>query len=179
MRRFIVGLVGLVVAAGLAWGAGATVPARGTPEPAATAATALPPVLAAYTDALNRHDVAAVVALYAPDATAVQAVHGGGAFRGQDEIETLIAGNLRGLPDLTVSTEQVIASGDQIAWAWVYHGAYTGQYPNLPAGHGQPITLRGVSLLTVEHGLITRETLYFDNLTFLAEVDARATPRAN
>jgi steroid delta-isomerase-like uncharacterized protein len=140
-------------------------------DPAATPA-AEPAIVVAYAEALNAHEPERVAALYAEDATVEQAVRDGNLFRGRAEIAAWVADNLRGVPDLTVTTESAIVEGDRIAWQWVYRGAYTGQYPGLPAGEGQPIELRGVSLLTLEDGLIARETVYFDNASFLAQVGA-------
>ena len=103
----------------------------------------VPPILADYVAALNAHEPGRVAALYAEDAVVEQAVRGCHVLRGREEIAGWVAANLQGVPDLTVTTESAIVEGDRIAWQWVYHGAYTGQYPGLPAGHGQPIALRG------------------------------------
>jgi len=146
-------------------------------DPAASP-VAEPAIVADYAAALNAHEPAEVASLYAEDAVVEQAVRGGNVFRGRAEIAGWVAANLQGVPDLTVTTESTIAEGDRIAWAWVYRGAYTGRYPGHPAGQGQPIELRGVSLLELRDGLIERETVYFDNESFLAQVGAlpEATP---
>jgi steroid delta-isomerase-like uncharacterized protein len=144
----------------------------------ATTPGGAPVLIDAYVAALNAHDAAGVAALYMEDATVEQIVQGGSEFRGRAAIQDWIASNLQGIPDLTVTTESVVAQGEQIAWAWSYRGAYTGQYPGLPAGQGQPIDLRGVSLLTVRQGQIAQEDLYYDNAAFLTQVGAMATPSA-
>ncbi len=138
-------------------------------------------LIADFVAALNAHDPNRVAALYTDDAVAEQMVRGGGVFRSREEIAGLIAANLEGVPDLTVTTESAIVEGDRIAWEWVYHGTYTGQYPGLPAGRGQPIELHGVSLLELRNGQIVREWLYFDNDDFMAQVGAQSassTPAA-
>ena len=169
MRRFSVLSAVLATAAALA--AGTIVGAAQEASPVASPA-AVPPILADYVTGLNAHEPERVAALYAEDAVVEQAVRGGNVFRGRTAIAGWIAANLRGVPDLTVTTESAIVEGDRIAWEWVYRGAYTGQYPGLPAGHGQPLELRGVSLLELEDGQIARETVYFDNDDFLAQVGA-------
>jgi steroid delta-isomerase-like uncharacterized protein len=146
-----------------------------TPASAPEGALAL---IDAYAATLNVHDAAGVAALYTEDAVVEQMVQGGSEFRGRGAIKDWIASNLQGVPDLMVTTESVIAQGEQIAWAWTYRGAYTGQYPGLPMGQGQPIDLRGVSLLTVRQGQIAQEDLYYDNAAFLTQVGAVATPSA-
>ncbi len=176
MHRFSVVVALFLVGAGLAFGGG-----RARSQESSPAAADPPPIVAAYVEALNAHDPDRVAALYAEDAVVEQAVHDGDVFRGRAEIAGWVADNLGGVPDLTVTTDAVIAEGGRIAWAWVYHGSYTGQYPGLPAGHGQPIDLRGVSIFDLRDGFIARETVFFDNATFLAEADesANATPAAD
>jgi steroid delta-isomerase-like uncharacterized protein len=176
MPRISIVIATLLVAAALLGGAGRAVAQE--PGPAASP-EAVPTIVAAYVEALNAHDPDRVAALYAEDAVVEQAVSGGHVFHGRAEIGAWVGDNLAGVPDLVVSTDAVIAAGDRIAWAWVYRGAYTGQYPRLPRGHGQPIELRGVSLFDLRDGRIAHEAVYFDNATFLAEADAPgATPDA-
>lgn len=141
----------------------------------------VPAIVAEYVAALNAHDADRVAALYTDDAVVEQVVRDGNVFRGPAEITGWIAANLQGIPDLTVTTQSVITEGDRIAWAWLYEGSYTGQYPDLPAGQGQPIELRGVSLLTLRDGMIAEEAVYFDNASFLSQVGAlprSGTPEA-
>jgi len=138
----------------------------------AASPVAVPVLIADYVAALNAHDPNRVAALYTDDAVAEQMVRDGGVFRGREEIAGLIASNLEGVPDLVVTPAATIVEGDRIAWEWIYHGSYTGQYPGLPAGEGQPIELHGVSLLELRDGQIVRERLYFDNDDFLAQVGA-------
>lgn len=136
-----------------------------------------PEVITAYTEAIGAHDAEAVVALYTEDAVVVQAVGNGGTFEGPDAIRAWISDNLTAIPDLTMTTENVIVDGDRIAWQWVYRGTYTGAYPGLPAGQGQAIELRGASFIVLVDGRIDRETIYFDNASFLAQVSGdAATP---
>lgn len=147
-----------------------------TPEADGTAA-----IVAAYTAAIGTHDAAAVVALYATDAVVTQAVRDGGTFRGPDEIGAWVGDNLAAIPDLTMTATNTVIQDDRIAWEWVYTGTYTGDYPTLPAGQGQAITLRGASFLVMRDGLIAQETVYFDNADFLAQVGGTttATPDAD
>ncbi len=132
--------------------------------------------VATYVDALSAHDGEAVAALYAEGAVVTQAVEGGATFTGREEIAGWVNDNVGGLPDLTVTAGNVATSGDIVIWEWTYTGTYSGQYPNAPAGSGQAVTLRGVSVMEVRDGLIVRETLYYDNLSFLTQIGVEATP---
>jgi len=143
----------------------------------ATPAASEPDVIAAYTEAIGAHDADAVVALYTKDAVVEQAVGAGNTFEGPDAIRAWASDNLTAIPDLTMTTERVVVEGNRIAWQWVYRGAYTGAYPGLPAGQGQPIELRGASFIELRDGRIARETIYFDNASFLSQVSGpAATP---
>ncbi len=113
-----------------------------------------------------------VAALSAEDAVVEQAVGGGNTFRGRAAIADWIAANLAAIPDLSIETHGVVLDGDRLVWEWRYRGAYTGRYPGPPAGRGQPIELRGASVMELRDGLIARETLYYDNGDFLRQVGA-------
>jgi steroid delta-isomerase-like uncharacterized protein len=167
---FIVGayLLAMVIAAPPLTGA-----QEATPE---TGHSPAPALIEDYVTALNAHEPDRVAALYAEDAVVEQAIQSGGTFVGRDEIRGWVADNMQGIPDLVVTTESTISEGEHIAWAWVYRGSYTGQYPGLPAGQGQLVELRGVSLLELRNSEIVRETVYFDNHAFLTQVGAIATP---
>ncbi len=129
-----------------------------------------------YVHALSAHDGEGVAALYAEDAVVTQSVEDGATFTGREEIAGWVNDNVGGLPDLTVTAGNVATSGDIVIWEWTYTGTYSGQYPNAPAGSGQAVTLRGVSVMEVRDGLIVRETLYYDNLSFLTQIGVAATP---
>ena len=153
---------------------------RTAAEEAGPAASPVAPaaLVADYVAALNAHDPDRVAALYAEDAVVEQAVQGGNVFRGRAEIAGWVAANLGGVPDLTVTTESVIAEGDRVAWAWVYRGAYSlhGPVPWPAGGPRSADRAAGVSLLELRDGRIGRETVYFDNAAFLAEVGAPPGP---
>ncbi len=138
-------------------------------------------LLDGYVAALNAHDGQEVAGYYAEDAVVTQAVYEGNTFTGRDEIARWIGDNVAGLPDLDVSVVSVTGADDRLVWEWVYWGAYTGQFPGAPAGEGQTVELRGVSVMELEDGEIVRETLYYDNLSFLTQIGVMgaATPAAN
>jgi steroid delta-isomerase-like uncharacterized protein len=179
MRRIILSLAVTVLAGGLL--VGNALAQDATPAPASAQAE----IVLAYEAALNLHDAEQVAALYSEDAVVEQAIQDGNVFTGREEITTWIDDNLQGIPDLTVETQSIIVEANRIAWEWIYQGTYTGQFPGAPAGEGQPIFLRAVSLLEIQDGLIVRETIYFDNEAFMTQIGAlpgatpAATPEAN
>ena len=160
-------------------GAVAVVAEDATPsaEEESMGSSAVPDVIENYVAALNAHDGERAAGFYTQDAQVTQAVQNGNTFTGRDEIAGWVEDNVAGLPDLEVTIGSVVQDGDRVAWEWTYSGAYTGQFPGAPAGEGQPVVLHGVSMMELNgEGLIVRETLYFDNLSFFTQIGVTAYP---
>jgi steroid delta-isomerase-like uncharacterized protein len=138
----------------------------------AAASTQVPAVLANYITALNDHNPEGAAAAYTEDAVVNQAVLSGNTFTGREQIAGWVSDNLAGLPDLEVAIGTVVQSGDVLVWEWTYSGAYTGQFPGGGKGDGQQVTLNGVSVMMLEGDLIAKETLYYDNQSFLSQIGA-------
>jgi steroid delta-isomerase-like uncharacterized protein len=138
----------------------------------AASSTQTPAVLANYVAALNDHNPEGAAAAYTGDAVVTQAVLNGSTFTGREQIAGWVSDNLAGLPDLEVTIGTVVHAGDVLAWEWTYAGTYTGQFPGAANGEGQQVTLTGVSVMELEGDLIARETLYYDNQTFLSQIGA-------
>jgi len=137
----------------------------------------VPEVIERYVAALNAHDSEQAASLYTEDAVVTQAVQTGNTFTGREEIAGWVGDNLAGLPDLEVTVGTVVQDGDRIAWEWTYSGSYTGQFPGAPEGEGQQVVLQGISVMEIsDDGLIARETLYYDNLSFLMQIGVADTP---
>jgi len=173
--------VGLVMAmVGMLGNASGIVAQEGSPAVEQPRSGALD-LLDEYVSALNAHDPEVVAGYYAGDAVVTQAVYEGNTFTGREEIAGWIGDNLAGLPDLQVSVVSAVEDENRLVWECVYVGAYTGQFPGAPVGEGQPLELRGISVMDLENGEISRETIYYDNLSFLTQIGAMggATPAAN
>ena len=116
-------------------------------------------------DAYNRHDPSTAARLYTTDGTHEDIAHGR-PRRGPDAI----AGGLRRFfewfPDSSWELEFQIADQNGLI-AVGYRFSATLQSPMGPvAAHGQSISLRGVLVLDVAHGLIGRSLDYWDGATF-------------
>lgn len=136
----------------------------------------MPDVVSEYVAALNAHDAQRAASLYSEDATVEQVILDGNTFQGRGEIAGWVSDNLSGLPDLEVTVASVVMDGDRVTWEWVYTGTYTGEFPGSTVGTGQDVTLRGISVMEVQDGLIASEKLYFDNYAFLTQVRALPPP---
>ena len=164
-RRFVRmiggGAAAALLAAGGQTGAGAQ-PA--TPE-------ALPPAVAEWVAGWEALDAERHVAPYAEDAILV-AVPTGETVRGREAIRANIAGLFAAFSDATARMPSVLVAGDRAAVEWTFEGRYTGQLPGMPPGTGQPVSLRGASIIELAGGSIQRTTRYFDLFGLLMQTGA-------
>ncbi|MGH2523928.1 MAG: ester cyclase, partial [Anaerolineales bacterium] len=68
---------------------------------------------------------------------------------------------LRAFPDLRVTLDDLVVEGGRIALAWTWHGTHRGVVMNIPPTD-RPVTVRGMSFLTVEEGQIRRGVRLWD-----------------
>lgn len=131
---------------------------------------ALPPVLAAYFAGWSAHDDGTqLAALFAADGT-LEDVPSGTVYRGPEEIATYPAAFFAALPDLHFAEASGFVSGERAAAEWVLVGMYTGTFPGLAPGTGQPVELRGVDILNLRDGMIQHVSSYYDSYSFLVQV---------
>jgi len=102
--------------------------------------------------AVNRHDLAGVVASYAPDAQ-VTAADFCKPRQGRAEVERTYKGIFAAAPDVTVELTDTVAQGDRVAVRFVLRTQQGGKTYELPI----------MNFFKVEHGLITRDDGLFDN----------------
>lgn len=121
--------------------------AAGTASAAETGSEA---VVRAKFAAVNRHDLAGVVASYAPDAR-LTASNFCAPRQGRAEVERTYRTMFAALPDLAVTLDEVVASGEAVAVRFRVRSA--------AAGLEVPIA----DFFTVRNGLIERDDGLFDN----------------
>lgn len=153
----VVGLGMLAAAVGISSGQ------EGTPAP-----VALEPPLDRMQAAWAAHDPEAIAALYAEDAVLTEAVVDSPGWQGRDAIRQWAEANFAGFPDLVREPRSALVTPERAVIEWTYVGTYTGQIPGLPAGTGAAISIPGVSVMDLdpETGLIVRDTMYYDRMTF-------------
>lgn len=69
----------------------------------------------------------------------------------------------RGLPDVTVTMEDLIVSGDRIVGRFVYRGTHTGELMSIPAT-GAQVEMRSIDIWRVENGLLVE---HWDELNLM------------
>lgn len=178
MRRqtpVLLALAAVLLLGALAAGRVATTVAQDA-SPAATP-EALPPLLVELVAAWNAHDPQRVAAFYTEDAVVEVGATGEVFARGRDQIaEEFVARNLAAIPDWLFETRSGYATADRIVWEWTFTGTYTGQFPGLPPGEGQPVAVRGATIFELRDGLIARDVFYDDFYGLLEQLGVLPGP---
>ncbi len=106
-----------------------------------------------FNDALNRHDVDAVMALMTDDCIFENTFPApdGGRFTGQAAVRDFWAGMLRDSPAAHFETEELFAHGDRCTTRWRY------TYARADGGTGH---IRGADIFRVRDGKVAEKLAY-------------------
>jgi len=102
--------------------------------------------------AVNRHDIAGIVALYAPEAE-ITASDFCAPRHGHADVERIYRGIFAAIPDAVADVESYVAEGDRVAVRFVVRGHFGSTAVAIPI----------MNFFTVENGRITRDDGIFDN----------------
>jgi steroid delta-isomerase-like uncharacterized protein len=130
----------------------------------------IPSVAARLYDAYNRHDPAAVSRLYAADATH-EDIAQGRPKTGPDEIAAGLAKFFGWFPDARWQPQLEILGADGREAATYLLTATLQAQMGPVAPRGQRISLRGVHVLDLRDGLITRSEDYWDAASFQRQLN--------
>lgn len=125
------------------------------------------PIVQRWIDAFNRHQVSDLVALYAPDAELFDS----GMKRrrtGHREIAAWFTSRFRMAPTITYTPHTHLVADGQIAVQWTTRGRLErllGQ-----KWLGRPFTVDGVSVFSIENGLIQQQRGYYDHLSVVEQI---------
>lgn len=121
-----------------------------------------------WIDGLNRGDVSAADAAFAPDCvihiTGVAApFHGTGAWK------EFIAGLLQAFPDIHFTIEDQLVQGDRAAFRWRATGTHTGPLGAAPPT-GKPVALDGLIIDRVVDGKVQERWEQWDQSVMLQQL---------
>jgi len=68
-----------------------------------------------------------------------------------------------GLPDVSVTREDLIVSGDRVVGRFVYRGTHTGELLGIPAS-GRPVEMRSIDIWRVQDGMFVE---HWDELNLM------------
>ena len=110
--------------------------------------------VARLVEAMNRHDLEAMVALFAPDYRSEQPVHPNRGFGGRDQVAANCTRRFAGVPDMPVECLTDVPDGATVWSEWIWRGSHT---------DGTPFEMHGVTLFGLtDDGLITSGRLYME-----------------
>ena len=124
-------------------------------------------VARSYLASFASGDPDAVAAHVAPGFVNDHASALGSGCVGRDEYRSRLPGFLASFAGLRYDVKSVTA--DEAS------GSVAVEYRMTATSDGRPIDIRGVMVMTVDDGLITRRTDYWDALTFLRQIDQSPT----
>jgi steroid delta-isomerase-like uncharacterized protein len=113
-----------------------------------------------FITAWNSHDVEQIKQFYTEDYEGVD-VNEPEPHYGFAGVRLNFLNYYRAFPDLQFTVETVIDDGNQLALVWHGRGTHRGKLLNIPAT-GRPVTIRGVSILTVDADLISKALYIWD-----------------
>ena len=110
--------------------------------------------IARLRDAVNRHDLEAMAALFAPNYRSEQPLHPSRGFGGADQVTANWREMFDGVPDLEAGVVKETTDGTTSWSEWVWHGTHR---------DGSPFLMKGVSVMGLrEDGLIAWARLYME-----------------
>lgn len=121
-----------------------------------------------WIESLNRGDVAAADAVFAPDCI----IHMTGVaepLRGVGPWKELIAGLLRAFPDLHLTIEDQLVEGDRVAFRWSATGTHTGPLGAAPAT-GKSVALDGLIIDLLANGKVQERWEQWDQSLMLQQL---------
>ncbi|MEU4294831.1 ester cyclase [Kribbella sp. NPDC026596] len=68
-----------------------------------------------------------------------------------------------GLPDVSVTMEDLIISGDRVVGRFIYRGTHTGDFLGIPGG-GKPVEMRSIDIWRVQNGMFVE---HWDELNLM------------
>lgn len=122
--------------------------------------TAASLLVKAFVDALNSHDPGRLLALLSDDYEATDVAEPE-PQRGPGGARTSMERYMQAFPDLTITTQDTLLASDGAALVWTACGTHQGAWLHIPAS-GRRVCVRGMVLLRMHDGRITRATWLWD-----------------
>ena len=112
-----------------------------------------------YVEMINKHDPDAVDLFVAED----YVNHNAFVADGREANRQFWTVFFAGLPDVRVTMEDLVVSGDRVVGRFVYRGTHTGDLMGIPAT-GKPVEMRSIDIWRVQDGMFVE---HWDELNLL------------
>ena len=110
--------------------------------------------------AWNAHDPDQAAALYAPDFEGTDVAQPE-PQRGPRDIRRITGFYFRAFPDLQVTVDDRVITGDRVVLVWTWQGTHRATFMRIPPT-GRVVAVRGTTILTIRAGLIRASTRIWD-----------------
>ena len=124
-------------------------------------------------DVWGRGDEAALEELFAPDFVDHGALPGQSPDR--EGHKQILAAFRSAFPDLSVTTEDIIAEGDKVVSRWTARGTHQGDLMGI-APTGNRVTIKGIDVLRTAEGRIVERWAQFNNLEVMQQLGVVPDP---
>jgi steroid delta-isomerase-like uncharacterized protein len=122
----------------------------------------------AYFDALGARDAERMAALWSDQG--INDIVPLVVLRGPREVHAFFAELFAALPDAETTVRRLVADERQAAVEWRTTGTFTGSPFRGLEATGRWLEVRGVDLMEIEDGKITRNTAYYDGAAFARQI---------
>jgi steroid delta-isomerase-like uncharacterized protein len=85
-------------------------------------------------------------------------------LQGVEEAKQFLSNYVSAFPDMSVTTEDVIAEGDQVVTRWTFRGTHDGETEEFGPPTGKRVEFEGITIHRIENGKILEEWEQYDNL---------------
>lgn len=130
--------------------------------------------IARYSDAWNRHDVEAIVAMHTDDSVFQNHTSGGIAV-GKPEIRKFLEGVFATFPDLHFATRRAYYREGVAVVEWTATATHANPITRgaqTYAPSGKKMSWDGMDVIPMRDGLVARKDVYADSLSFLRQLGA-------
>ena len=129
-----------------------------------------------YIAAFNAHDVEKILSFVTDDAV-YECLGLGRVNHGKKELKDFLSSMFTDLPDFKLEVKSGFMAGDQGASEWVMSGTFAhSSIPGVPAT-GKSFSVRGTAITEFKNGKISRNTNYWNLVSFLQQVGAMPPPQ--
>ena len=112
-----------------------------------------------YVEMINKHDPDAVDLFVAED----YVNHNAFVADGREANRQFWTAFFAGLPDVRVTMEDLVVSGDRVVGRFVYRGTHTGDLMGIPAS-GKPVEMRSIDIWRMQDGMFVE---HWDELNLM------------
>lgn len=96
-------------------------------------------------------------------------------LRGAEAFKGFLTDLVAGLPDASVTVDDMVAEGDKVACRWTLRGTHDGPLFGFPAT-GRPVEISGFTFYSIADGKVVEETGAGNTLGLLQQIGAVIAP---